>query len=230
MIVWPSGNPTSLTSGFNHCQILIVGCFGAMGTLHHALKAIDMSVPQPAVATYAPPGSLRRWLKVTMPAVSHDPEAVGVACLLDDLVKRLRKCWIPAHELPVQLVHGDVRLSNVCRTAEGNTVYLDFGFLARRPRIHDLAYALAFMLLAQNAAQMPGGIDWQFIHGLVEEYEQTAQIRLGALEWQALVPTMAAVPLYAAALDGFTEDPAGKLRGRLRFLRLSESLLAHPRC
>jgi Ser/Thr protein kinase RdoA (MazF antagonist) len=204
--------------------------FGAMGTLHHALKAIDVSVPQPAVATYAPPGSLRRWLKVTMPAVSHDPEAAEVASLLADLVKCLCKYWVPARKLPVQLVHGDVRLSNVCRTVEGNTVYLDFGFMAYRPRIHDLAYALVFMLLAQNTAQMPGDIDWQFIHGLIDEYEQTAQTRLVAVEWQALVPAMAAVPLYAAALDGFTEDPAGKLRGRLRFLRLSESLLAHPRC
>ena len=36
------------------------------------------------------------------------------------------------------------------------------------------------------------------------------------------------MPLYAAALDGLTEDPTGKLRARLPFLRLSEWLLAHP--
>lgn len=47
-------------------------------------------------------------------------------------------------------------------------------------------------------------------------------------ERTALAPYTAAVPLYAAALDGFTEDPAGKLRTRLPFLRLSEWLLAHP--
>lgn len=202
--------------------------FGAMGVLHRALKGLSLNVPQPVVATYAPPGSLRRWLAVTESAVSGDPEALEVAHLLHGLVKRLNGWWIPATELPVQLIHGDVRLSNVCRNAEGSAVYLDFGFLARRPRIHDLAYAVVFMLLAQNAAQMPERFDWQCVHGLVAAYERAAQTRLSELEWNALVPYAAAVPLYAAALDGFTEDPAGKLRTRLPFLRLSEWILAHP--
>lgn len=52
--------------------------------------------------------------------------------------------------------------------------------------------------------------------------------RLTDAERKALAPYAAAVPLYAAALDGFTEDPAGKLRTRLPFLRLSEWILAHP--
>jgi hypothetical protein len=46
-------------------------------------------------------------------------------------------------------------------------------------------------------------------------------------ERRALVPYAAAGPLFAAALDGFTEDPAGNLRGRGAFLRLGERLLAH---
>jgi hypothetical protein len=36
------------------------------------------------------------------------------------------------------------------------------------------------------------------------------------------------MPLYFAALAGFSNDPAGLLRARLPFLRLSEWLLAHP--
>jgi hypothetical protein len=45
---------------------------------------------------------------------------------------------------------------------------------------------------------------------------------------RALAPYTASGPLYAAALDGFTENPVEKLRSRLPFLRLSAWLLAHP--
>jgi len=202
--------------------------FRAIGTLHCALTHLDLAVPRPLVATYAPPGSLRRWLPVTETAVQGDPEAADVARLLRALVQQLRRQWLPATELPMQLVHGDVRLSNVCRTSEGTTVYLDFGFLAWRPRIHDLAYSLAFMLLALGGHRAPESFARDSVPRLVKEYEATANSRLTLAERRALAPYTAAVPLYAAALDGFTEDPVGKLRSRLPFLRLSEWLLAHP--
>jgi Ser/Thr protein kinase RdoA (MazF antagonist) len=202
--------------------------FGAMGTLHRALARLDLAVPRPLVATYAPPGSLRRWLPVTETAVQEDPEAVEIARLLRVLVRQLRAQWRPAAELPTQYVHGDVRTSNVCRTLEGRTVYFDFGFLAWRPRVHDLAYALAFMLLALDVHRAPDSFDWACVPLLVEGYEAGAGVRLTSAERRALAPYTASVPLYAAALDGFTEDPTGKLRSRLPFLRLSEWLLAHP--
>jgi len=202
--------------------------FRAMGTLHGALRNLDLAVPRPRVATYAPPGSLRRWLPVTETAVQGDPDAAEVARLLRALVQQLQRQWQPTTELPMQLVHGDVRLSNVCRTADGRTVYLDFGFLARRPRIHELAYALAFMLRALGAHRAPESITWECIPRLVEEYEATAKVRLTLAERRALAPYTASVPLYAAALDGFTDNPVEKLRSRLPFLHLSAWLLAHP--
>ena len=91
---------------------------------------------------------LRRWVPVTVAAIGDDPETAELARLLGALTRRLRRQWVPASALPVHLVHGDVRLSNVRRTPDGRTVYLDFGFAARRPRVQDLAYALAFMVLA----------------------------------------------------------------------------------
>jgi Ser/Thr protein kinase RdoA (MazF antagonist) len=202
--------------------------FGAMGTLHRALAALDLAVPRPVVATFAPPGSLRRWLPITESAVRDDPEASAIARLLRDLTRHLQRRWVPATRLPVQLVHGDVRLSNVCRTPEGETVYLDFGFLALRPRIHELAYSLAFMVLALDGHRAPGSFPWQSIPGIIGAYEAGANSRLTPTERLALAPYTAAVPLHAAALDGFTEDPVGKLRTRLPFLRLSEWILAHP--
>ncbi len=179
--------------------------FRAMGALHYALKQLDLAVPRPLVATYAPPGSLRRWLPVTETAVQGDPKAADVARRLRALVQQLRRQWLPATELPMQFVHGDVRLSNVCRTVEGRTVYLDFGFLAWRPRIHDLAYARAFMLLALGGHRAPQSFAWESIPRLVDEYEATANVRLTPAERRALAPYTASEPLYAAALDGFTE-------------------------
>jgi Ser/Thr protein kinase RdoA (MazF antagonist) len=202
--------------------------FRAIGALHAALAQLDLAVPRPLVATYAPPGSLRRWLPVTEAAVHADPEAADVARLLRALVRQLGSQWLPAAGLPLQLVHGDARLSNICQTMDGRIVYLDFGFLARRPRIHELAYALAFMLLALDVCRAPEGFAWESIPQLVEEYEAAANARLAPAERRALAPFTAAVPLYAAALDGFTENPIEKLRARRPFLHLSAWLLAHP--
>jgi Ser/Thr protein kinase RdoA (MazF antagonist) len=56
--------------------------FRTMGTLHRALRQLDLVVPRPLVATYAPPGSLRRWLPITETAVQGDPEAAEVARFL----------------------------------------------------------------------------------------------------------------------------------------------------
>ncbi|HEV2122780.1 MAG TPA: hypothetical protein VGW38_08405 [Chloroflexota bacterium] len=202
--------------------------FDAMGTLHRALSSLTLAVPRPVDATFAPPGSLRRWVAVTEAAARHDPGAAEIARLVHALIRRLRRQWVPASDLPVQLVHGDGRLSNVRRTPEGQTVYFDFGFLAARPRIHDLAYSLAFTVWALDHLGAQEHFPWECVPQLVDAYEAAAQVRLTAAEKRALVPYTAAVPLFKAALDGFTEDPAGTLRTRVPFLRLSDWLLSHP--
>jgi Ser/Thr protein kinase RdoA (MazF antagonist) len=205
-----------------------VWLFGEMGTLHARLAALDVPVPRPAFAPYAPPSSVRRWLPITEAAVRGDREASEIARLVGDLACRLRRRWVPATALPVQLVHGDVRLSNVRRTPGGDTVYFDFGFLGRRPRVHDLAYALAYMVWALDALPTPERFPWEVVPRLIEAYEAAAHAPVTQAERAALPLYTAAVPLYYAALDGFTEDPAGKLRTRVPFLRLSEWLLTHP--
>lgn len=171
---------------------------------------------------------MRRWLPVTEATVQHDPEAREVAHLVRTLVRKLEAQWVPATALPVQLVHGDVRLSNVCQTADGRTVCFDFGFLARRPRVHDLAYSLAFMLLALGVHQSPDAFAWHSVPRLLQIYEEAARTRLTKAERRALPAYAASIPLYAAALDGFTENPIGKLRARLPFVELSSWLLSHP--
>jgi hypothetical protein len=117
------------------------------------------------------------------------------------------------------------RLGNACLTPDGETLYLDFGFLARRPRIHELGYSLAFMVLALEGHEAPERFDWESVPRMVAVYEGAAGFHLDELERKALAPSTAAVPLYHAAIAGFTADPARQLRKSLPFLRLSEWLL-----
>lgn len=205
-----------------------ISMFRAMGALHRALARLELTVPRPLVAIYAPPSTLRRWLPATESAVRGDPEASDVARLLRDLVGRLRGEWMPATRLPVHLVHGDVHLRNVCRTPEGEPVYLDFGFLAHRPRIHELAYSLSWMIFALDGHRALESFAWEIVPRVIEEYEAAADTTLTGAERRALAPYIAAAPLYHAAIAGFSNDPAGQLRAERPFLRLSEWLLSHP--
>jgi len=206
--------------------------FGAMGRLHRAFAAIDVAVPRPLIATYAPPGSLRRWLAITESAVKDDVAALEIVQYSHRLLRLLQERWVRATRLPRQLVHGDVRLGNICRSPEDKTIYLDFGFLAVRPRIHDLAYSLAFMLLALHGSRDPAQFAWSSVAQVVEEYESTAVSPLTMIERAALPAYTAAVPMYFAATAGLANEPTnaanGRLRERLPFLRLSEWILAHP--
>lgn len=202
--------------------------FHQMGLLHRILNALDVALPRPLVATYATPSTLHRWQRITETAVQGDAEAEEVARLLGVLVKQLNRYWVPSSEIPVQLVHGDVRLSNVCLGNDGKTVFFDFGFAAQRPRIHDLAYALAFMILAQGGYKEPDSYPWNDVESLVAEYESAAGSQLSELERRALVPYAAAVPIYQSAIAGLSNDSAQQLREKAHFLRLSEWILGHP--
>lgn len=204
--------------------------FRAMGELHRALDATDMKVPRPYFVPYGPPGTLLRWLPVTETAVRDDPEAAAIARHLRSLIGRLRRQWVPARNLPIRLVHGDVKLRNIVRGADGGTVYLDFGFLAHRPRVHEPGYSLARMLLTLGVGEDPGGFAWENVPRLVAAYQAAVGTRLTAMEWQALVPYTASVALYQAAACGFLPDPAAALRDSERppLMRIGEWLLTHP--
>lgn len=205
-----------------------ISMFRAMGTLHRVLAGIELAIPRPPVAIYAPPGTLLRWLPATESAVRCDPEATEVARLLRNLVGRLRSRWVPAAALPVQLVHGDIHLRNVCRTPQGGTVYLDFGFLARRPRVHEIAYSLSWMIFSLDGHRALESFAWENVPRLLEEYEAAADTTLTRAERKALALYTAAAPLYHAAIAGFSNDPSEQLRAESPFLRLSEWLLSHP--
>lgn len=202
--------------------------FEAMGVLHLALERFEHPVPRPVVSTYAAPSTLRRWLATAESKVRDDADALVIVRRLRDQLQALNRQWVYAPELPVQLVHGDVRLSNVCKGTDGRDVYFDFGFAAYRPRIHDVAYAIAFMLLALGRHKEPESDAWTLIGELISRYEEAARTTLTASERKALLPYTAAVPLYQIVIAGLMNDTGGELRGKLHFLRLGELLLKHP--
>jgi Ser/Thr protein kinase RdoA (MazF antagonist) len=204
--------------------------FASMGALHRELATLTLAVPRPVVATYGTPASLLRFLPVAEAAVRHDPKASDVVRLLREQVRRLRARWVPSADLPTHLVHGDIRLSNVHLTPNGEAVYFDFGFLARRPRVHDLAYALAWIVLRPDSRGTAESFDWGTVPELLTAYEDTAGVRLSALERRALAPYLAAVPLYLMSIAGYMADPVGHIRNETRraFLGIGAWLLAHP--
>ncbi|NYH91146.1 Ser/Thr protein kinase RdoA (MazF antagonist) [Actinopolymorpha rutila] len=100
---------------------------------------IDAVMPRPVLPFFASPSTL--WLSLTRTAVRDDSQAIRLANTLDDLIKAVRRRWVPPVRLPSQIVHGDINLEDVGRAHGGETVYLDFAYAANRPRIHDLAFS-----------------------------------------------------------------------------------------
>lgn len=208
--------------------------FRAMGELHRALDEITVKVPRPAFSTYGPPGTLLRWLPMTEQAVRDDPLAVVIAQRLRQLLGQLRRQWIPARELPRRIVHGDGKLRNVVRGMNGETVYLDFGFMAYRPRVHELGYAVTRMLLTLGAGETPESPEayaWENVPLLVADYEAASGIQISTLEWQALAPYIASSCLFQGAMCGFLPDAAADLRDdeRRQLICIAEWLIAHPK-
>jgi aminoglycoside phosphotransferase (APT) family kinase protein len=112
--------------------------------------------------------------------------------------------------LPAQLVHGDIKVPNVCRVSDGRTLYLDFGLLARRPRIHDLAFTLTYTVLAHEGEPLsdPRAFQLRAVADLVAAYEAAAGWRLTTSEKQALTLYVVAVRLFFAASAYRDADPA----------------------
>lgn len=204
-----------------------VRMYRAMGRLHRELAAVDLKVPTPVISTYGPPGTLRRWMLVTGAAVGVDTEAADTSRWVNRLIGALERQWVPARELPRHLIHGDVRLGNVVETPDGADVYLDFGFAAMRPRIHELAYSLAWIVLRPDAGGTAEGFTWLRVAELIDAYQEGAGVALDSTERRALGPYVAAVPLYLAAISGYTSDPARHLLDEMPFLRIAEWVLAN---
>jgi Ser/Thr protein kinase RdoA (MazF antagonist) len=200
--------------------------YEAMGQLHTAIDqgAAGLELPVPEVATYASPAELKVWMTGTLPAVSHDEDAAGVAAQVMDMIGALERQWVPPEQLPEQLVHGDLRLGNVVRTAT-DPAYFDFGFAARRPRIHDLAYSLFWIILKPDDSGRSDTFDWDRATELLGAYEDAASTIISQLERRALAPLLAAIPMYFVAIASYTPDPSDRVKQEIQSLEIARWVL-----
>lgn len=139
-----------------------------------------------------------------------------------------RRVWVvlpAASALPAHLVHGDVTADNV-GVADGVPTFLDFGFVAWRPRIHDLAFTLVYEVFqARDGRRLePEDIAWARLPNLLAEYERTAPA-LTLAERAALAPYAAALLLYFPATGYFVPDAAAWIASQRPGLRLATWLL-----
>ena len=204
--------------------------YQTMGDLHRRTTSVTARLPRPAVATYGPPSSLRRWFRTSIQAVAEDDDASRTLEWAITLMRKLETQWVNPATLPRQIIHGDIRLGNVAETPESGAAYLDFGFAAHRPRVYELAYSLIWIILRPDGQGRAEDFDWTYLQELVDAYESAAGVRLEQAERAAIGPFTAAVPLYQAAIAGcgFISDPAEHLRGETNFLRIAQWLLENP--
>lgn len=200
-----------------------VAQFEALGHLHRAARGLV--VPRPADAQYGTPATLRRYLL----DVRGDEETLRVAQGALGIVRDLRRQWVPASELPTQFVHGDLVGPNLGRTDSGQPLYLDFGCAAVRPRVHDLAVALFYLVVGPNDEGLAPDFDWSRVPALLAAYEQASRLPLTARERSALAPYTAAVPLAVAAPAAYLPDPTPlRYRERRAGMAIAEWILANP--
>jgi Ser/Thr protein kinase RdoA (MazF antagonist) len=195
----------------------------AMGRFHRA--AGGLSLPRPFDAQYGTPTTLRRYLS----DVRGDDETMRVAQWALGIVRELRRQWVPSRALPTGLVHGDLTGPNLGRMESGQTLYLDFGCAAVRPRVHDLAVGLFYAIVGPNDEGVASAFDWSRVPALIAAYESAAGERLTDAERRALGPYTAAVPLAVAAPAAYMADSAYlRYRERRAGMRIAEWILANP--
>jgi Ser/Thr protein kinase RdoA (MazF antagonist) len=204
--------------------------YEAMGRLHASIDrvAAGLTLPEPIVATYATPEMLRHWMDLTTPAVEADDHAAGLAAQVEAMIGDLERAWIAPDQLPRRLVHGDIRLGNVVRDREGEPAYFDFGFAAHRPRVHELAYSLFWIVLRPDSSGTAAAFDWGRARELIEAYERAAGDTLSPLERRAIGPYLAAVPMYLASISSYTPDPCDRIKEEEHSLTIARWILDDP--
>lgn len=202
--------------------------FETIGTLHRRWGG--QAISRPRVSTYGPPSTLRGLLARLAGRLSV-PEARQQAAAVAAQVRRLDRLWVPATQLPGLLVHGDARLENLTLTGTGVPLVLDLGFTAVRPRVHDLAYAMAWILLGPDDAGPPDPLPVLDIQGYVAAYETSSGSALSEIERRAFTGYLAGTCLYLSCVAARVPEPDRLLLevANRRLVTIAQRVLDQPR-
>jgi Ser/Thr protein kinase RdoA (MazF antagonist) len=193
--------------------------FAELGYLHTVTAATTVELPRQLAASWSPPSSLRRWLAHMLPALAAHPDYADV---LQNIARGIERRWIAPAAVPAQVIHGDFRLGNICLASDGRTVVYDLGFAERAPRVRDVAYSLAYAMLALP----PDTPTEETVHDLIGAYNETAPGPVTILERAAIPPYAASVLIHAAAHAGYMADPACAIEHHVPFVRLASAFVA----
>jgi Ser/Thr protein kinase RdoA (MazF antagonist) len=184
----------------NRMPLLEAG-FGVLGRLHDALRTADLPAAA-AVAGLANHLSSEQSVEAATRGrarVAHwgDPELTAFA---DRAVGHLET--VAAAEGPLratqreQVVHGDFWDNNVLIRGGDVVAVIDFDFMARRPRIDDLALTAYFFLL-EPPLGLPSADDRRAIVAMVAAYDRATDQPLSADERAALPLAIARQPAWS---------------------------------
>lgn len=171
--------------------------FALLARVHDALRA----APLPAAADTAPRANhiaaslaaeathrgadrIRSW---------RDP---ALSAFADAVTAHIDAVSAAEPPLPEQLVHGDFWDDNVLFRGAEPVVLLDFDFMAKRPRIDDLALTSYFYFL-QPGKPPPGSAARRQLRRFVDAYDSAAVVPLSATERAALPLAIARQPAWS---------------------------------
>lgn len=208
-----------------------------LAPLHRALATIDpTSVPQPAYAAHVDVSEALVWLDDTdaafaacgnQPGFRRASTVRGAARLLIERI-RMDRLALDA-ELPRQLVHGDFGFGNVLVRGDRVVAIVDFDFMAERPRVFDLAYALYHAITRMRHQDQTGPLrteEYRWLVGRVTSYDAATHLPLTGAELNALPLEMAMVGLFQAVEAGHVADDPLRAIGQTLSIDWHLSLIA----
>jgi homoserine kinase type II len=130
---------------------------------------------------------IRGWARPDLTAFADDAvEHVETVTRLESTVT----------ELPRQVVHGDFWDNNVLFDGGRVVAILDFGFMAERQRVDDLALPIWFYLLEPGHA-LPAAGDLRLVRDLLDAYDAASASPLSTAERLALPLAVARQPAWS---------------------------------
>jgi aminoglycoside phosphotransferase (APT) family kinase protein len=199
-----------------------------LGRVHDVLSVCSVR-PDPPDGGWEWPSDLRRRLRRDQHALRDhaarfgraiDGELARAAVLLERLAAAEDELRRGSR---FQLTHGDYTGHNVLTRGGAVAAVLDFGRLATRPRLYDLAYALFWRCFEVDLA----AVDWESLRACCRTYARATSRRVSAEEWRGLAKLFALLPAAGIAGALKESDPSAEIVAFGRGLDLGERMLDH---